>query len=149
IFVQRLPMNGVVAPRAVNRRVGQIFAKCHFAVPFLDRRKKTSTLHLLPRWGRGGRTNRGVSPGCPSGAQCCETNTGVSVGWGRRSFVGLAALGTPGCHGESEADHTSASEPPTVSVIHPEVRNIVRIVEQPSFIESYERTSIYPKVLAY
>ena len=34
-------------------------------------------------------------------------------------------------------------------LIHPSVRNIVRVVGQPSFIESYERTSIYPKVTGY
>ena len=31
-------------------------------------------------------------------------------------------------------------------LIQPQVRNIVRVVGQPSFIESYERTSIYPKL---
>ena len=34
-------------------------------------------------------------------------------------------------------------------LIQPQVRNIVRVVGQPSFIESYERTSIYPKPTAY
>ena len=34
-------------------------------------------------------------------------------------------------------------------MINPTVRNIVRVVGQPSFIESYERTSIYPKPTAY
>ena len=29
------------------------------------------------------------------------------------------------------------------------VRNIVRVVGQPSFVESYERTSIYPKLTGY
>jgi multidrug efflux pump subunit AcrA (membrane-fusion protein) len=33
--------------------------------------------------------------------------------------------------------------------MEPTVRNIVRVVGQPSFIESYERTSIYPKPTAY
>ena len=34
-------------------------------------------------------------------------------------------------------------------LIQPPVRKIVRVVGQPSFIESYERTSIYPKPTAY
>ena len=36
-----------------------------------------------------------------------------------------------------------------MQVINPPVRNIVRIVGQPSFIESYERTSVFPKLTAY
>ncbi len=61
----------------------------------------------------------------------------------------LAVLVAPGCHNEPETDYASASEPPTVRLIHPSVRNIVRVVGQPSFIESYERTSIYPKVTGF
>ncbi len=34
-------------------------------------------------------------------------------------------------------------------MIQPQVRNIVRTVGQPSFIESFERTAIYPKPTAY
>ena len=34
-------------------------------------------------------------------------------------------------------------------LIQPLVRKIVRVVGQPSFIESYERTSIYAKPTAY
>ena len=34
-------------------------------------------------------------------------------------------------------------------LIQPQPRKIVRVVGQPSFIESYERTSIYPKPTAY
>ncbi len=44
---------------------------------------------------------------------------------------------------------TSVSNVPTVPVIQPHQRNILRIVGQPSFVESYERTSIYPKVAGY
>jgi multidrug efflux pump subunit AcrA (membrane-fusion protein) len=33
--------------------------------------------------------------------------------------------------------------------MQPKVRNIVRVVGQPSFIEPYERTSIYPKLTGY
>jgi multidrug efflux pump subunit AcrA (membrane-fusion protein) len=36
-----------------------------------------------------------------------------------------------------------------VQVINPPVRNIVRAVGQPSFIEAYERSSVFPKLTAY
>ena len=61
----------------------------------------------------------------------------------------LAALAAPGCGHEAKIEFTSVTKPPTVQVIQPPVRNIVRVVGQPSFIESYERTSIYPKLTAY
>ena len=65
------------------------------------------------------------------------------------AFCLLAALVAPGCSHEEKAHSTSVSKPPTVRLIQPEVRKIVRIVGQPSFIESYERTSIYPKLTGY
>ena len=34
-------------------------------------------------------------------------------------------------------------------MINPTVRNIIRVVGQPSFIEAYERTSVFPKLTAY
>jgi multidrug efflux pump subunit AcrA (membrane-fusion protein) len=61
----------------------------------------------------------------------------------------VAALVAPGCHSEPETEYKSASEPSSVQLIHPSIRNIVRVVEQPSFIESYERTSVFPKVTGY
>ena len=65
------------------------------------------------------------------------------------AFCFLAALAAPGCGHEEKSHYTSVSKPPTVRIIQPEVRNIVRDVGQPSFIEAYERTSIYPKLTAY
>jgi multidrug efflux pump subunit AcrA (membrane-fusion protein) len=59
----------------------------------------------------------------------------------------IAAVG-PGCS-RPATEHKSAAAPPTVHVIGPETRKIVRVVGQPSFVESYERTSIYPKVTGY
>jgi len=59
------------------------------------------------------------------------------------------ALAAPGCSHPKKTDYTSASKPPIVRIIHPDVRKIVRVVGQPSFIEAYERTSIYPKLTAY
>ena len=67
---------------------------------------------------------------------------------GQILFCLLIALAA-GCHRDPKTGYTSVSEPPTVRVIRPTARDIVRIVGQPSFIESYERTSIYPKLTAY
>ncbi len=61
----------------------------------------------------------------------------------------LVALAAPGCGHEVKIDFTADTKPPAVQVIQPPIRNIVRVVGQPSFIESYERTSIYPKPTAY
>ncbi len=61
----------------------------------------------------------------------------------------LAGLAASGCGGEPKSNYTSVSEPPTVRLIQPAIRSIVRTVHQPSFIQSYERTSIYPKLTAY
>ena len=61
----------------------------------------------------------------------------------------LAALAAPGCGHETKIVFTNDEKPPTVQLIQPQVRNIVRVVGQPSFIESFERTSIYPKPTAY
>ncbi|HEY7423064.1 MAG TPA: hypothetical protein VH682_02370 [Gemmataceae bacterium] len=60
----------------------------------------------------------------------------------------LAALAAPGC-AKPKVTGKSVSEPPVVRLIQPQVRTITRIVGQPSFVESYERTSIYPKVTGY
>lgn len=57
--------------------------------------------------------------------------------------------GLAGCHHEEKSTYDSPSKAPTVQVIHPEVRTIVREIGQPSFIEAYERTSIYAKLTGY
>ena len=61
----------------------------------------------------------------------------------------LAALAVSGCGHQQEARSPSVATAPTVRLIEPQVRSIVRVVGQPSFIESYERTSIYPKLTGY
>ena len=71
------------------------------------------------------------------------------LGCRRLAFWLLAALVAPGCHNEAETDYASVSEPPTVRLTSPSVRNIVRVVGQPSFVEAYERTSIYPKLTGF
>jgi len=80
----------------------------------------------------------------------------VLPGFSRRSIVtrGLAlglltGLAAAGCGHAAKNEVTRVSQPPTVRVTRPETRNIVRFVGQPCFVESYERTSIYPKLSAY
>ena len=73
------------------------------------------------------------------------------VAAGRR-LVLLALGGTwprQGCGHEAKIEFTTVTKPPTVQVINPPIRTIVRVVGQPSFIESYERTSVYPKLTGY
>jgi HlyD family secretion protein len=60
----------------------------------------------------------------------------------------VAVLAAAGCEKPKPAA-PSAGEPPTVRLMQPATRTIVRNVGQPSFVESYERTSIYPKLTAY
>jgi multidrug efflux pump subunit AcrA (membrane-fusion protein) len=64
-------------------------------------------------------------------------------------FGMLAMLGVVGCSRQPKAQVAQAPRPLTVRVTRPETRDIVRFVGQPSFVESYERTSIYPKLSAY
>jgi multidrug efflux pump subunit AcrA (membrane-fusion protein) len=64
-------------------------------------------------------------------------------------FCLLTALAVSGCGQKLPTDSKSVAEPPTVRLIQPPRRNIVRVVGQPSFVEAYERTSIYPKVTGY
>ncbi len=70
---------------------------------------------------------------------------------GRRWLVFgfLAALMAPGCGHEAPIVFANDTKPPSVHLIRPQTRKIVRVVGQPSFIEAYERTSIYAKPTAY
>jgi HlyD family secretion protein len=61
----------------------------------------------------------------------------------------MAALIAPGCRRQAEIEFITSTKPPAVRLTQPIDRKIVRVVGQPSFIESYERTSIYPKPTAY
>jgi HlyD family secretion protein len=61
----------------------------------------------------------------------------------------LAAVATSGCGHQAKIEFAKEDKPPAVRLIRPEVRNIVRTVGQPSFIEAFERTSVYPKPSAY
>jgi hypothetical protein len=68
-----------------------------------------------------------------------------------RALLGLllAAVLGAGCRAKEKIDYTSVSGPPSVTVVRPRIRRIVRVVGQPSFIEAYERSSIYPKMEGY
>lgn len=67
----------------------------------------------------------------------------------RCSALCLAALLTASGCGKPKHNAPSLLEPITLHVIHPQLRKISRVVGQPSFVQSYERTSIYPKVTAF
>jgi HlyD family secretion protein len=54
-----------------------------------------------------------------------------------------------GCAKEKKTMVASVSTPQTVRLVQPLERTIVRTVGQPSFVEAYERTSIYPKMSAF
>src|SRR5690349_3538302 len=66
----------------------------------------------------------------------------------RMGFWLAAVLAASGCS-KPEKTAPSVSEPPEFHVIYPQMRRIVRTVGQPSFVQSYERTSIYPKVTGF
>ena len=82
----------------------------------------------------------------------CTTVSQLSFRW-RWLVLWLAAapaaLAVLGCGAKPEDTHTGAAPAPTVHLVHPTSRKIVRVVGQPSFIEAYERTSIFPKVTGY
>jgi multidrug efflux pump subunit AcrA (membrane-fusion protein) len=61
----------------------------------------------------------------------------------------MAVLITSGCSHEAKTEVIRVSDPPLVRLTQPQTRNIVRVVGQPSFVEAYERTSIYPKLSGY
>ena len=60
-----------------------------------------------------------------------------------------AALALFGCHHAEPNDYISVTTPQTVQLIQPQIRDIVRVIGQPSFTQSYERSSVYPKMNAY
>jgi HlyD family secretion protein len=61
----------------------------------------------------------------------------------------LALLTATGCGSEKEKTAPSITKPPEMQVIYPEIRKLSRVVGQPSFVQAYERTSIYPKVTSF
>ena len=59
------------------------------------------------------------------------------------------AVAAAGCEHKPIAKVESVAAPPAVQITHPAIRSIVRVVGQPSFVEAYEQTPIYPKLTAY
>lgn len=72
-----------------------------------------------------------------------------SAGYRRPMFCLLGLLAAAGCGTKSDDAPDSVTTPPSVEVVDPSVRKIVRVVGQPSFVDAYEQTPIYPKMTAY
>ncbi len=90
-----------------------------------------------------------MRPPAPEMVRNCAAAPGSGSGRGWL-LIGLwCAVTAGGCGHEAKISFADAEKPPTFQVINPPLRDIVRVVGQPSFIESYERTSIYPKPTAY
>jgi RND family efflux transporter MFP subunit len=72
------------------------------------------------------------------------------AGAGRPGALWLALLlALPGCNRPPKPEAKSVTAPPTVQVVRPTPRTIVRVVGQPSFIQAYEHTDIYAKLPSY
>jgi HlyD family secretion protein len=67
----------------------------------------------------------------------------------RLMYGPVAALALFGCHHAEPNDYISVTTPQTVQLIEPQIRDIARVIGQPSFTQSYERSSVYPKMNAY
>jgi multidrug efflux pump subunit AcrA (membrane-fusion protein) len=63
--------------------------------------------------------------------------------------VALGCLFLGGCQPSEKGEGPKVHLRPVVAVTKPEVRTIVRTVEQPGLILSYEKTAVYPKITGY
>lgn len=69
---------------------------------------------------------------------------------GLSALVATAVAGAiAGCEKAAVTAPIDAGAPAAVRVVRPESRDIVRIVQQPGFVDAYEQTAIYPKMTAY
>jgi HlyD family secretion protein len=64
-------------------------------------------------------------------------------------LVALGCLLLGGCHRSTNGDGPKVNLLSSVKVTKPEIRTIVRTVEQPGLILSYEKTAVYPKITGY
>lgn len=80
---------------------------------------------------------------------CWPNIRGRAPRHGRWSLYLLVALAATGCAKERQKTAPDINKPPKLHLLRPELRKISRVVGQPSFVQSYERTSIYPKVTAF
>jgi RND family efflux transporter MFP subunit len=62
-------------------------------------------------------------------------------------LLGCLLLG--GCQPPEKSENPKVHLRPAVTVAKPEIRTIVRTVEQPGLILSYEKTAVYPKITGY
>jgi RND family efflux transporter MFP subunit len=79
--------------------------------------------------------------------------------WRRRLLILTAIAGAVfaagGCNRQPAASSEpaaqgTASEPPAVTIVHPEKKDVRRLIERPGFnIEAYERTGLYAKIAGY
>jgi len=75
----------------------------------------------------------------------------------RRQFASVAVFVTlaAGCNRQSaaspdQAAQSSPPEAPAVKVVHPEKKDVRRLIERPGYnIEAYERTALYAKIAGY
>lgn len=61
----------------------------------------------------------------------------------------LLAFAVTGCARSKATPAPSPSLAPTVQIVRPQTRDIVRTVGQPGFIEAYEQTALYAKIPGY
>ncbi len=63
-------------------------------------------------------------------------------------LIFMLVVSFAGC--KKDLEHATPSPTiPQVSLLKPEVRDIIRTVAQPAFVESYEQTNIFPKITGY
>lgn len=104
-----------------------------------------STGVLGARRSRGGRIERNAAPGVGSGPP--EGRERIGGGVRVAAVFGVLLIG--GCDRTKPEAAPSVAKPPTVRLTKAEPRDITRVVGQPSFVVSYERTAVYPKMTAY
>jgi HlyD family secretion protein len=65
------------------------------------------------------------------------------------AIASFASLFLAGCNHSTDVEAPKVALLPAVRVAQPQVRTIVRTVEQPGLILSYEKTAVYPKISGY
>jgi HlyD family secretion protein len=89
-------------------------------------------------------TRRAISPDKPS-----RWLSGRLILRRLLALSALSMLAASGCGREEKSNYKSVATVPTVQVLRPPQIDILRKVSQPSYIEAYERSSVYPKMTGY
>jgi RND family efflux transporter MFP subunit len=110
-----------------------------------------TTLLILPAifalvMGRARQVSPSLDPDDPSSPHYDATAAAKAV---PVALVLLGVVGLSGCSPRQPAVAGSVTPVPTVHLVKPETRDLVRTVEQPGFIEAYEQTSIFAKVAGF